>query len=176
MKSKYLAGTATAALSLALLSHPSAAASLDDVMTRLDKLEKENAELRQQVRSMAGTKSAAPAAAPAATAGAAKGNPVTHVAVATSPAPPPPAGGLRVGGMPVKAGPMGPIIDNTTVSIYGHVDVSGDVFNPSVYDQGTKFGIASNGSYFGIRARHNLAPYGYEGLAFLLQFEEQVDV
>src|SRR5580704_966030 len=46
----------------------------------------------------------------------------------------------------------------------------------SVYDQGTKFGIASNSSYFGIRARHNLAPYGYEGYAFLAQIESQVDV
>jgi predicted porin len=171
MKSKYLTGTATAALSLALLSHPSFAASLDDVMHRLDKLEKENTELRQQIRAMGGPKGTAPAVS-----GAVKGNPVAHGAVATSPAPTPPASGIKVGGMPVKAGPLAPILDNTTVTIYGHVDVSGDVFNPSVFDQGTKFGIASNGSYFGVRARHNLAPYGYDGLAVLAQFESQVDV
>jgi len=170
MKSKFLAGTATAALSFALLSHPGSAATLDEVLVRLEKLEKENAELRQQIRNVGGTKGGAPTAA-----GTIKGNPVAHAAVATSPAPTPPAGGVKIGGMPVKAGPMAPIIDNTTVTIYGHVDVSGDVFNPSVYDQGTKFGIASNGSYFGIRARHNLTPYGYDGLAVLAQFESQVD-
>jgi predicted porin len=171
MKSKFLAGTATVALSVALLTHPGSAATLDDVLVRLDKLEKENAELRQQIRNVGGTKGAAPVAA-----GTIKGNPVAHAAVATSPAPTPPAGGLKIGGMPVKAGPMAPIIDNTTVTIYGHLDVSGDVFNPSVYDQGTKFGIASNGSYFGIRARHNLTPYGYDGLAVVAQIESQVDV
>jgi hypothetical protein len=41
MKSKLMAGTATAALSLALCSHAASAATLDDVMQRLDKLEKE---------------------------------------------------------------------------------------------------------------------------------------
>jgi predicted porin len=171
MKSKFLAGTATVALSFALLNHPGSAATLEDVLVRLDKLEKENAELRQQIRNVGGTKGAAPVAA-----GTIKGNPVTHAAVATSPAPTPPAGGLKIGGMPVKAGPMAPIIDNTTVTIYGHLDLSADVFNPSVYDQGTKFGIASNGSYFGIRARHNLTPYGYDGLAVVAQIESQVDV
>ena len=49
MKSKLLAGTATLALSVALASHPASAATLDDVLHRLDKLEKENAELRKEV-------------------------------------------------------------------------------------------------------------------------------
>ena len=40
--------------------------------------------------------------------------------------------------MPVKAGPLGPLIDNTTVTLYGHFDLSLDGFNPSVFDQGTK--------------------------------------
>jgi len=94
--------------------------------------------------------------------------------VAATPAPKP---FLSVGGQPIiTKAPGGWWVDNTTVTLYGHVDVSGDVFNVSVYDQGTKFGIASNGSYFGIRARHNLAPYGFEGYAFLAQFESQVDV
>jgi predicted porin len=179
MKSKLMAGTATAALSLALCSHSASAASLDDVMQRLDKLEKENSELKQEVNQLRTKKAPAPAPvavapAPAATPQDFKGNPVYHGAVAATPAPKP---FLSVGGQPIiTKAPGGWWVDNTTVTIYGHLDVSGDVFNPSVYDQGTKFGIASNGSYFGIRARHNLAPYGYEGYAFVAQIESQVDV
>jgi hypothetical protein len=85
-----------------------------------------------------------------------KGNPVLHASVATSPAPPAPA--RTIGGIPVKAGALGPLVDNTTVTLYGSLDVSADVFNPSVFDQGTKWGVASNISSFGVRVRHNLAP------------------
>src|ERR1700733_8738254 len=174
MKSKLMAGTATAALSLALCSHAASAATLDDVMQRLDKLEKENSELKQEGKQLRTKKATAPAPAPAATAAEFKGNPVLHGAVAATPAPKP---FLSIGGQPIiTKAPGGWWVDNTTVTIYGHLDVSGDLFNPSVFDQGTKFGIASNSSYFGIRARHNLAPYGYEGYAFLAQFESQVDV
>jgi predicted porin len=102
-----------------------------------------------------------------------KGNPVLHGAVATSPAPPP---GPTIGGMPVKAGPLAPLIDNTTVTLYGSIDVSGDVFNNSVYDQGTKWGVASNISSFGVRVRHNLSPYGWDGWAVVAQLESQVDI
>ena len=171
MKSRFLAGTATAALSLALFSHAGSAATLDDVMRRLDKLEKENAELRKQVHSLSSAKPSA-AAPVAAAPSAVNGNPVQHGAVAASPATP---RGPTIAGMPVKAGPLGPIIDNTTVTLYGHFDLSLDGFNPSVFDQGTKAGIASNGSYFGLRVRHNLAPYGYDGYAFVAQMEAQID-
>src|SRR5579871_751875 len=180
MKSKLLAGTATLALSVSLASHPGSAATLDDVLHRLDKLEKENAELRQEVKGLRERRAApvavapAPAAGPPQSAATFKGNPVYHAGVAPSPGPAPV---LSVGGHPLIAkAPGGGLVDNTTVTIYGHVDVSGDIFDPSVYDQGTKWGIASNGSYFGVRARHNLAPYGYPGFAILAQFEEQVDV
>src|SRR3984957_157474 len=181
MKSKLMAGTATAALSLALCSHSASAATLDDVMQRLDRLEKENSQLRQEVNQLRVKKATGPvsapvaaAPAPAATAAEFKGNPVLHGAVAATPAPKP---FLSIGGQPIiTKAPGGWWVDNTTVTIYGHLDVSGDLFNPSVFDQGTKFGIASNGSYFGIRARHNLAPYGYEGYAFVAQIESQVDV
>jgi predicted porin len=178
MKRKLMSGTACAALCLVAFSGAARSATLDDVMARLDKIEKENAELRQKVRNLQGAKSAPVAAAPAATDPSKfKGNPVLHAAVATSPPPPAPIPPVHtIGGIPVKAGPLGPIIDNTTVTLYGSIDVSGDVFNPSVFDQGTKLGIASNISSFGIRVRHNLAPYGWDGTAVVAQIESQVDI
>src|SRR5712675_2779801 len=126
MRNKLLSGTACAALCLMSFGGAAKAATLDDVMARLDKIEKENAELRHKVREL----SARPgAAAPVVTDPSKfKGNPVLHAGVATSPTPPPP-----VPGMPVKAGPLGPVVDNTVVTLYGHFDVSGDIFNPSVF-------------------------------------------
>jgi predicted porin len=175
MKNKLLSGTACAALCLVAFGGAARSATLDDVMARLDKIEKENAELRAKVRDLSAARPAASVvAAPAATDPSKfRGNPVLHAAVATSPAPPPPP---TIGGIPVKAGPLTPLIDNTTVTLYGSIDVSGDIFNPSVFDQGTKFGIASNISSFGIRVRHNLAPYGWEGWAVVAQLESQVDI
>jgi predicted porin len=172
MRNKLLSGTACAALCLVTFSGAARSATLDDVMARLDKIEKENAELRAKVREMSAARATRPgpviASAPAATS-APTGNPVLHGAVATSPTPPP------VPGMPVKASGWGPVVDNTVVTLYGHFDLSGDVFNPSVFDQGTKAGVSSNGSYFGVRARHNLAPYGWEGWSVVAQMEAQID-
>jgi len=167
-----MAGAVIAAAGIISTPRAALAQSLDAVLQRLERLEKENAALRSRVNHLEGGKGhAAPVAA--APADHPKGNPVLHGAVATSPAPAP---AVSVAGMPVKAGPLGPIIDNTTVTIYGHADLSLDLWNPSVFDQGTKLGVASNGSYFGVRARHNLAPYGYEGYSVVAQFESQVDV
>src|SRR5713101_2291380 len=175
MRKQLLSGTACAALCLISFSGAARSATLDDVMARLDKIEKENAELRAKVRSLSAAKPVAAAPAPAVTDPSKfKGNPVLHAAVATSPAPKP--GGMTIGGIPVKAGPLGPLIDNTTVTLYGSIDLSADVFNPSVFDQGTKFGVASNISSFGIRVRHNLAPYGWDGMAVVAQLESQVDI
>jgi predicted porin len=172
MRNKLLSGTACAALCLVSFSGAARSATLDDVMARLDKIEKENAELRQKVRSLSAAKPVAATAPVATDPSKFKGNPVLHASVATSPAPPRPT----IGGIPVKAGPLGPLIDNTTVTLYGSIDVSADVFNPSVFDQGTKLGVASNISSFGIRVRHNLAPYGWDGMAVLAQLESQVDI
>jgi predicted porin len=178
MRNKLLSGTACAALCLVSFGSAARSATLDDVMARLDKIEKENAELRAKVRLLSAVKPVAyaPAAVPS-DPSKFKGNPVLHAAVATSPAPAPPVPPVRtIGGIPVKAGPLGPVIDNTTVTLYGSIDVSGDIFNPSVFDQGTKFGISSNISSFGIRVRHNLAPYGWDGMAVVAQLESQVDI
>src|SRR5882762_11935148 len=176
MKNKLLSGTACAALCLVSFSGAARSATLDDVMARLDKIEKENAELRAKVRSLSTARPVAAAPAPVVTDPSKfKGNPVLHAAVATSPAPPAPKPGMTIGGIPVKAGPLGPLIDNTTVTLYGSIDISADVFNPSVFDQGTKFGVASNISSFGIRVRHNLSPYGWDGMAVVAQIESQVD-
>jgi predicted porin len=175
MRNKLLTGTACAALCLVSFSGAARSATLDDVMARLDKIEKENAELRAKVRSMSAAKPVAAAPAAPVDPSKFKGNPVLHASVATSPAPAP-VPGPTIGGIPVKAGPLGPLIDNTTVTLYGSIDLSADVFNPSVFDQGTKLGVASNISSFGIRVRHNLAPYGWDGMAVVAQLESQVDI
>ena len=169
MRNKLLSGTACAALGLVAFGGAAQSATLDDVMARLDRIEKENAELRAKVRSLS---AARPVAAAPTDPSKFKGNPVLHAAVATSPAPPPTP---TIGGIPVKAGPLTPLIDNTVVTLYGSIDLSGDIFNPSVFDQGTKLGIASNISSFGVRVRHNLAPYGWDGMAVVAQLESQVD-
>ena len=54
MRNKLLSGTACAALCLVSFSGAARSATLDDVMARLDKIEKENAELRAKVRSVSG--------------------------------------------------------------------------------------------------------------------------
>ena len=167
-----MAGAVIATAGVISTPRAALAQSMDAVLQRLDKLERENAALRARVNGLEGHKGHAAAADPPASAKP-KGNPVLHGAVATSPAPAP---AVSVAGMPVKAGPLLPVIDNTTVTIYGHADLSLDLFNVGVFDQGTKLGVASNLSYFGIRARHNLAPYGYEGYSVVAQFESQVDV
>jgi predicted porin len=189
MRTKFLLGTATAVFSLVLAPHAGlAAATMDDVMKRLDAIEKsnaqlakENSELREKMKHVSRKevviREVVPAAAPQ-DPSKFKGNPINHAAIATSP------GGesapfLAIGGYPLisKDGPMGSIVDNTTVTLYGHGDVSVLGFDNGVYDQyGWKPAVASNGSYFGIRARHNLSPYGFEGWNFLLQFESLVDV
>src|ERR1035437_11180523 len=175
MRNKLLSGTACAALCLVAFGGAARSATLDDVMARLDKIERENAELRQKVKSMSGARAApaGPVAAAPTDPSKFKGNPVLHGSVATSPGPKP---GTMIGGIPVKAGPLTPLIDNTTVTLYGSIDVSADVFNPSVFDQGTKWGVASNISSFGVRVRHNLAPYGWGGWAVVAQLESPGDI
>ncbi len=177
MRGRLLAGTACAALCLTLSQQTTRAATLDDVMARLDALErnnaklaKENAALRDRVNNIASRKPE-----PAAANSSPKGNPVQHAAVAPSPAPEHAV--VVVGGAPIYSkAPGNSLIDNTTVTLYGHVDLSGDVFNPGVFDQGTKFGISSNLTYFGVRARHDLGPYGYPGWAAIAQFESLIEV
>src|SRR5581483_7281511 len=181
MRKAFLLGTGFAALCATSMSNQLKAATIDDVVARLDALErsnaklaKENAQLRERVNHMSEPRAAATAVAPASP----KGNPVLHAAVAPSPAPAPEHTVVSIGGAPLysKAPGSNPFIDNTTVTLYGHVDLSGDIFNPGVYDQGTKFGVASNLTYFGVRAQHNLDPYGYPGWAAIAQFESLVEV
>ncbi|HEX9210733.1 MAG TPA: porin [Bradyrhizobium sp.] len=181
MRKAFLLGTGFAALCATALNQPLRAATIDDVVARLDALErnnaklaKENAQLRERVNHIGESKAAVTAVTP----GSPKGNPVLHAAVAPSPAPAPEHTVVSVGGAPLysKAPGTNAFIDNTTVTLYGHVDLSGDVFNPGVYDQGTKLGVSSNLTYFGVRARHNLEPYGMPGWAAVAQFESLVEV
>jgi hypothetical protein len=181
MRKKLLSGTACAALCLVAFSGAARSATLDDVVARLDALERnnaklarENAKLREQVNHIAVSRPAPVAAVTPAV----KGNPVQHAGVAPSPAPAPEHAVVSIGGAPLysKAPGGNALIDNTTVTLYGHVDVSGDVFDAGVYDQGTKFGVSSNLTYFGVRARHDLGAYGYPGWAAVAQFESLVEV
>ncbi len=180
MRKNLLSGTACAALCLVAFSGAARSATLDDVVARLDALErsnaklaKENAQLRQQVNHIETSKPGAVAAAPTA-----KGNPVQHAAVAPSPAPAPEHAVVSIGGAPIysKAPGSNVFVDNTTVTLYGHVDLSGDLFNAGVFDQGTKLGVASNLTSFGVRARHDLGPYGFPGWAAVAQYESLVEV
>jgi predicted porin len=177
-KSRLMLGTATAALSLVLLSHPSSAQSLDDVTRRLDRLEKENAALKQQVRD--GQSSAAPV---------------------------PAAGGLGqvyAADLPVKAsnsicGPHGhgflerkpgePITFYTCggeITAYGNLNVSidgttKDLRSPGLDGNGFppmgNFGwmaaISSNISYLGARGFEKVGSYPFN---FVYQFEVGIDI
>ncbi|MBV8838935.1 MAG: hypothetical protein JO000_20575, partial [Alphaproteobacteria bacterium] len=96
---------AGAAITVAgVISSPRAALaqSLDAVLQRLEKLERENAALRARVNHLESDKSR-PAPVAAAAPSGTTGNPVQHGAVAASPAPAP-APGIK--GMPVKASPL----------------------------------------------------------------------
>ena len=128
MRNKLLSGTACAALCLFAFSGAARSATLEDVIARLDALERnntklarENAELRNTVKQMG-----APRPAVAVAVSPDKGNPVQHAAVAPSPAPE--RAIVSIGGTPIYSKVPGnnPFIDNTTVTLYGHVDVSAD--------------------------------------------------
>ncbi|TAL78293.1 MAG: porin [Beijerinckiaceae bacterium] len=156
------------------------ATSLDDVMRRLNKLEKSNAKLQRENRNLR-------KAVGMIESGRVKvrmvhepnekfrGNPVGHVAVATGPAAEPL---VSAAGVPIitKSGWHNPFIDATTINIYGHIDVSADLFNVGVWDQNTKVGIASNLSYLGFRIKHDLAPYGFKDFAVVGQIETEADI
>ncbi len=143
------------------------------------KLEQENVELRTRVNHIAKVKvTPVPVGTEPTQNGKFTGNPIVHGKIATSPGSgEPPL--FAIGGRPIitKSGDAGAFIDNTYVTLYGHGDVAGLLFNNNVYDQKPwQPAIASNGSYLGVRARHDLSAYGYGGWNFLLQFESQVDV
>ena len=173
-------GAAMGAICAFFFAGQAHATSMDEVLERLKALEKSNAKLEKENKSLRhavteiesgkGVKIRS-VAVPAGT--KASGNPVGHVNVATAPGEPL----LGVGGMPVitKSG-QNPFLDATTINIYGHLDVSVDGFNPDVWDQNTKIGVASNLSYLGFRIRHDLDPYGYHGFAFLGQIETEADI
>src|SRR5215831_10621709 len=92
-----IAGAVVAAAGVISTPRAALAQSLDAVLQRLERLEKENAALRARVNHLeSGKGHAAPGAAAAES--HPKGNPVLHGAVATSPAPAP---AVSVAGMPV---------------------------------------------------------------------------
>src|SRR5947209_12818372 len=153
------------------------AESLDAVLRRLEALENsnsklatENAALRERMRRVEGNKSVA---APATVSAAAPA-----MATAQTPA-------VGVGSAGVSKAPPRSFLDATTLTLYGHADLSLDWFDNGVRDptaapgniggRSNNLAVSSNLSYFGIRATHDLSRYGYEGWAALLQYETLVE-
>ena len=180
MKNKLLSGTACAALCLFAFSGPARSATLDDVMARLDKIERENAELRAKVRSLSGSEVGARrcrAAAPVTDPGKFKGNPVLHAAVATSPAPPaacrrfrPSAAfrSKRVRSDRSSTTPPSRFTDRSTCP------ATSSIRRFSIREPSSESRATFPVSAFGVR--HNLAPYGWDGMAVVAQLESQVDI
>ena len=167
-------GALVAATAVCVTPRTAAADSLDVVLRRLEalensnsKLEKENAMLRERMRRIEGNKPVVvPTAAPAmATAQAASAGVGSSAGV-------------------TKAPPRS-FLDATTLTLYGHADLSFDWFDNGVRDptaapdniggRSRNLAVSSNLSYFGVRATHDLSRYGYEGWAALLQYETLVE-
>lgn len=157
------------------------ATTMDEVLQRLQALEKSNAKLEKENRSLRkavgniesgkGVKIRAVAAEPTTTRA---GNPVGHFNVATSSSHEPLVG---IAGMPIitKSG-NNPFLDATTVDIYGYFNVSAQLQNAGVWDQNTMGGVSSNNSYLGFKIRHDLNYFGYPGFAFVGQLETEADI
>ncbi|HEY5226275.1 MAG TPA: porin [Methylovirgula sp.] len=179
MRSTLRNGVAMGALIAFTFASQAHATSLDEIAARLNSLEKSNAKLEKENRALRKAvgkiESGRGVKVRTVSSGKDVGNPVGHVNVARAPSGEPLLG---IGGMPIitKSGFGGSFLDATTVNIYGHMDVSADVFNVGVPDQNTRVGIASNISYLGFRIKHNLAPYGYPGLAIIGQIETEADI
>src|SRR6266581_1809552 len=117
MRKAFLLGTGLAALCATALNQPLRAATLDDIVARLDALErnnaklaKENAQLRERVNQMGTSRPAVPVAG-----SPDKGNPVQHAAVAPSPPPAAERAIVSVGGAPIysKVPGSNSFVDNT---------------------------------------------------------------
>ena len=184
-KSRLMLGTATAALSLVLLSHPSSAQSLDDVTRRLDRLEKENAQLKQQVRDEQRTAAPAPA-----------GLGQVYAADLPTKAPNWICGPGGHGFLERKMGdPITFYTCNGELTVYGNFNVSIDDTTKDLYTMlpsggpGTfpgvppgappigNFGwmpaISSNISYLGARGFEKIGSYPFN---FVYQFEVGIDI
>jgi predicted porin len=147
---------------------------MEAVMQRLDKLEKENAELRKRVSHVEKTKAIPVKEASAPANGEFKGNPVGHVNVAKAEGETPLSSAGRA--LITKSGLPASVFDATTVNIYGHFDVSADEFKVGVPGQHWTTGVASNLSYLGFRVKHDLGAYGHPGFAIVGQIETQADI
>jgi predicted porin len=165
-KSRLMLGTATAALCLVLLSHPSSAQSLDDVNRRLDRLEKENAQLKQQAATPApggiGQAYAADLPFKALACGGhgflerKKGDPITF---------------YTCDGEITAYGNFNVSIDDTTKDIKNPgLDGSG---LPPLGNFGWMPAISSNLSYLGARGFERVSNYPFN---FVYQFEVGIDI
>ena len=173
-----LCGASVTAIALV---QPAYAVTQEDILRRLDALEsknsklaRENAVLRDRMQHVERSK----VVVKAEPAKSSKGNAVQHVGIAQPPAPDARPPLLAIGSFRVNAPdgiPTG-AFDATTVSIYGHADLSIDAFNTGAYDsKGYKWSVASNLTYLGFRVRHDLTDYGFANYAVIAQIESLVD-
>lgn len=181
MRETLRSGAAMGAICAFFFASQAHATSMDEVLERLKaleksnaKLEKENKSLRHAVTEIESGKGVKIKAIPITSNGKVVGNPVGHVNVASAPSGEPLLG---IGGVPIITKSGGnPFLDATTVSIYGRLDVSAQVQSVGVWDEHTMAAVSSNTSYLGFRIKHDLAPYGYAGYAFVGQIETEADI
>ncbi len=173
-----LCGASVTAIALV---QPAYAVTQEDILRRLDALEsknsklaRENAVLRDRMQHVERSK----VVVKAEPAKSGKGNAVQHVGIAQPPAPDARPPLLAIGSFRVNAPDSIPTgaFDATTVSIYGHADLSIDAFNTGSYDsKGYRWSVASNLTYLGFRVRHDLTDYGFSNYAVIAQVESLVD-
>jgi predicted porin len=176
LKAHFILGAATTALLLPVFSTSAKADdTLNRVLERLEKLEKENAKLRAKVNHLEEGS------------GGHKGDAVPAGHYVAQPLPEgsaialAPKGAIDKKTGEVNGSPVWSFGANTTVSIYGAANLSFDYDNlaaPNLPGQGNRPwipAISSNSTYIGFRARHDLSSYGYEGYGFVLQYEELVE-
>jgi predicted porin len=181
---KYAFGAAVVAMGIATQAIPAHADKLDDVLARLDAIEKNNAKLAKEnaaLKARLDTKGTAPAAAPAARAASMTGTPTPPPSLT---APEIDANGhgflehkkgnpltfYTPGGEITAYGNMDVSFDNTTKSM-GNFDLNGS--SPPVGRFGWLPAVAGNSSYLGVRGFQRVPDFPFN---FVYQLEVGFDV
>jgi len=186
---KYALGVALAAAALVIHAVPAKADKLDDVLTRLDELEKrdaklakENADLKSRLNKVESSKSAAPIVMAV---------PPAHAAATGTPTPPQSSTGPEIdknghGYLEHKKGnPLTFYTPGGEITAYGNMDVSFDNMTKSLtnFDLNGQSGpvgrfgwlpaVATNSSYLGVRGFQRLSDFPFN---FVYQLELGFDI